>query len=34
MEDPWKKARIGVPLGAVCSSVITKESMAEYYGGL
>ena len=34
MEDPWIKARKGVPLGAGCSNVITKESMALYYGGL
>ena len=34
MEDPWKKARKGVPSGAGCNNVITKESMAVYYGGL
>lgn len=34
MEDPWKKAREGVPPGAVCDNIITKESMAMYYGGL
>lgn len=34
MEDPWIKAREGVPPGRGCSNVITKESMAEYYGGL
>ena len=34
MEDPWIKARKGVPLGAGCNNVITKESMALYYGGL
>lgn len=34
LEDPWKKARIGIPVGAVCSNIISKESMAEYYGGL
>ena len=34
MEDPWKKARSGVAPGMPCSTVITKESMAEYYGSL
>lgn len=34
MEDPWILAREGVPAGAGCSNVITKESMAMYYGGL
>ena len=34
MEDPWIKAREGVPSGAGCNNVITKESMAVYYGGL
>jgi uncharacterized phage-associated protein len=34
MEDPWNMARIGVPAGAGCTNVITKESMALYYGGL
>ena len=34
MEDPWNKARKGVPAGAGCDHIITKESMAEYYGGL
>jgi uncharacterized phage-associated protein len=34
MEDPWINAREGVPLGAGCNNVITKESMALYYGGL
>lgn len=34
MEDPWIKARQGLPSGAGCSNIITKESMAEYYGGL
>ena len=34
MEDPWIKAREGVPSGAGCNNVITKESMAMYYGGL
>ena len=34
MEDPWLLARSGIPAGAGCSRVITKESMAMYYGGL
>ena len=34
MEEPWNKARKGVPLGAGSNNVITKESMALYYGGL
>lgn len=34
MEDPWIKARGGAPSDAGCSNVITKESMAVYYGGL
>lgn len=34
MEEPWKKARDGVPAGVGCDRVISKESMAEYYGGL
>lgn len=34
MEDPWKSARIGIPVGQGCNHVITKESMAMYYGGL
>ena len=34
MEDPWANARKGVPSGAGCNNVITKESMALYYGGL
>lgn len=34
MEDPWINARKGVPSGAGCNHVITKESMALYYGGL
>jgi uncharacterized phage-associated protein len=34
MEDPWLLAREGVPSGAGCNHVITKESMAIYYGGL
>jgi len=34
MEAPWNDARIGVPDGAPCSNVITKESMGMYYGSL
>lgn len=34
MEDPWIQARAGVPTGAGCENIITKESMAIYYGGL
>lgn len=34
MEDPWNQARKGIPAGTGCSRVITKESMALYYGGL
>ena len=34
MEDPWNKAREGIPAGEGCNRIITKESMAIYYGGL
>lgn len=34
MEDPWNQARENVPAGAGCNNIITKESMAMYYGGL
>lgn len=34
MEDPWREARDGLPSGASCCNIITKESMAMYYGGL
>ncbi|MDE7479561.1 MAG: DUF4065 domain-containing protein [Lachnospiraceae bacterium] len=34
MEEPWIKARERVPSGAGCNNIITKESMALYYGGL
>ena len=34
MEDPWINARKGIPSGVGCNNVITKESMALYYGGL
>ncbi len=34
MEDPWQLARLGLPPGATSNNIITKESMAIYYGGL
>ncbi|OON85995.1 hypothetical protein BXO88_09145 [Oribacterium sp. C9] len=34
MEDPWKNARQGVPSGVGSNNIISKESMALYYGGL
>ncbi len=34
MENPWNWARIDVPSGKGSSNVVTKESMAMYYGGL
>lgn len=34
MEEPWNRARKGVQSGAGCNNIITKESMALYYGGL
>ena len=34
MEDPWLLARKGIPLGGGCTNIISKESMAVYYGGL
>ena len=33
-EAPWKEARVGIPSGAPCSNIITKDSMQQYYGGL
>ncbi|MGN0800724.1 MAG: Panacea domain-containing protein [Christensenellales bacterium] len=33
-EDPWINARRGVPDGAACSNIITKEDMGAYYGSL
>lgn len=33
MEDPWINARKGVLSGTGCNNVISKESMAMYYGG-
>lgn len=34
LEDPWKQARAGLPLGVGSDRIVTKESMAIYYGGL
>lgn len=34
MEKPWKKARKNIPTKFSSNNVITKESMAMYYGGL
>ena len=34
MEEPWIIARRGIPAGMGCNNIITKESMANYYGGL
>ena len=34
LEDPWKEARVGIPNGVSCDNIITKESMAIFYGGL
>jgi len=34
MEEPWQLARLGLPPGATSNNIITKESMAIYYGGL
>lgn len=34
MEDPWKLARKDIPLGRGCNHIISKESIAMYYGGL
>lgn len=34
LERPWNEAREGIPKDMSCSSIIAKESMAEYYGGL
>lgn len=33
-EAPWKEARAGVAVGSICTNVITKDSMQQYYGGL
>lgn len=34
LEGPWNEAREGIQPGISCSNIITKESMAIYYGGL
>ena len=34
MEAPWQQARVNVPAGISSSNIISKESMAVYYGGL
>ncbi len=34
LEDPWKEARRGLDPGQRGAAVISKESMALYYGGL
>jgi len=34
MEDPWQKARRGIPNNMRSNSIISLESMAEYYGSL
>lgn len=33
-EEPWKYARQGLPDGARCKNVISKDSIGEYYGSL
>lgn len=33
-DDPWKNARGDLPADAICNTVITKESMGAFYGGL
>lgn len=33
-EIPWKNTRFGIPIGEPCTSVIEKELMQQYYGGL
>lgn len=34
IEEPWKIARKGISSGVSCANIITKESMAMYYGGI
>ena len=34
MEDPWQLARLNVPAGVSSTNIISKASMAEYYGGI
>ena len=33
-EKPWNEARCNLPEGASCSTVISKESMGNFYGSL
>lgn len=33
-EAPWRDARGNLPAGAICTNVITKDSMRDYYSGL
>lgn len=33
-EEPWITARNGLPEGAGCNTVIEKNDMGKYYGGL
>lgn len=33
-ELPWKQARGNTPLGMPCNTIILKEDMQQYYGGL
>ena len=34
MEKPWREARRGIPEGDRAGSIIQKQDLAEYYGGL
>ena len=34
MEDPWKNARRGMPIGERGNTIIPKQDLAEYYGSL
>lgn len=34
LEEPWQLAREGIPAGVGSTNIITKESMAMYYGSL
>ena len=34
LEAPWREARVGIPAGQGSDRIISKESMAIYYGGL
>ena len=33
-ERPWREARGNAPMGAICTDVISKESMQDYYTGI